>query len=46
MFVHDDASKGIVKKGLITEMEQNIMQELKMQNTFILFYLTCISLSR
>lgn len=46
MFTRDDASKGIVKKELITEMEQNIMQEIKMQNTFILILLTCILLSR
>ena len=36
MLMRDDVSKGIVKKELITEMEQNIMKEKKMQNTFIL----------
>lgn len=37
MFIGDDASEGIVKKQLIPEMEQNTVQEVKMQNTLILF---------
>lgn len=37
LFIGDDASKGIAKKKLIPEMEQNTMQEVKMQNTLILF---------
>lgn len=37
MFIGDDASEGIVKKKFIPEMEQNTMQEVKMQNTLILF---------
>lgn len=46
MFMCDDDSKRIVKKELMGEMEQNIMQEIKMQNTFILFKFTCTLLSR
>lgn len=46
MFIGDDVSEGIVKKELIPEMEQNTMQELKMQNIFILFLPTCSLLSR